>query len=394
MRIPYCIIKNELAIQTRHAALGLNAGETVLLEVMSPGLLKMTTQDPDASSPQQHAPSVVGASAAEVCMGKPSEAAGDKRKRMPSATAATPAPAPSPAGQNNRAGKKRTAAASATASTPGTRAKKDADDVAAAAPEASSDSPAPKRARGSSASAAAEAKAATAAAQARDLIKRRVVKLFEGQPFKGAVIGYDPEEGYYKVRYEDGDEEELDAEELADILVDESQTQKKKKKNSPAKRTRDKRFSEPAPGAAGAGDVGEALVSRKVVKSFDGVPFDGEVRHFDAALGFYTVVYSDGDREELEAWELEEVIVGGMAKTSGGGGGGGGGRGGGKAAAKSRSRLSGGGGGGGSRSSRVASPSAKKSLTAAKKQMPKPMSLPGCGGGHARNACAVYHHGE
>lgn len=37
-----------------------------------------------------------------------------------------------------------------------------------------------------------------------------MVKNFDGKPFKGVVTRYDPKAGWYRVRYEDGDEEELD----------------------------------------------------------------------------------------------------------------------------------------------------------------------------------------
>ena len=52
------------------------------------------------------------------------------------------------------------------------------------------------------------------------LIGRDVVKLFDEKPFNGAVTAYDENVGFYKVKYEDGDEEELEIEELRNILVD------------------------------------------------------------------------------------------------------------------------------------------------------------------------------
>ena len=38
------------------------------------------------------------------------------------------------------------------------------------------------------------------------LVNRDVVKLFDGSPFKGVVSQYDENAGFYRVRYEDGDE--------------------------------------------------------------------------------------------------------------------------------------------------------------------------------------------
>ena len=42
-----------------------------------------------------------------------------------------------------------------------------------------------------------------------------VLKLFDGKPFRGVIAGFDADEGYYKVKYDDGDEEELEEGEVA-----------------------------------------------------------------------------------------------------------------------------------------------------------------------------------
>lgn len=48
---------------------------------------------------------------------------------------------------------------------------------------------------------------------------RKVSKMFNEEKFRGEVIGYDPETRWFKVLYEDGDEEELEKEELDCILL-------------------------------------------------------------------------------------------------------------------------------------------------------------------------------
>lgn len=48
---------------------------------------------------------------------------------------------------------------------------------------------------------------------------RKVSKRFNKKKFLGEVIGYDPESQWFKVLYEDGDEEELEKEELDSILL-------------------------------------------------------------------------------------------------------------------------------------------------------------------------------
>lgn len=48
---------------------------------------------------------------------------------------------------------------------------------------------------------------------------RKVSKMFNEEKYRGEVIGYDPETRWFKVLYEDGDEEELEKEELDCILL-------------------------------------------------------------------------------------------------------------------------------------------------------------------------------
>lgn len=66
----------------------------------------------------------------------------------------------------------------------------------------------------------AQSGASTSATRSRTLIGRQVVKSFDNVPYRGVVAEYDPAEGYYLVRYSDGDEEEMDGEELSSFLVE------------------------------------------------------------------------------------------------------------------------------------------------------------------------------
>ena len=47
----------------------------------------------------------------------------------------------------------------------------------------------------------------------------KIRKAFDGKPFDGEVISYDAKAKYYKIRYEDGDEEEMDAKQIKPYLV-------------------------------------------------------------------------------------------------------------------------------------------------------------------------------
>ncbi|XP_027176192.1 dirigent protein 17-like [Coffea eugenioides] len=53
---------------------------------------------------------------------------------------------------------------------------------------------------------------------------------------------------------------------------------------------------------------GEWLVGREVLKLFGGQYYAGKVAKYDEEMGWYRVVYEDGDSEDLEWNELEEVL--------------------------------------------------------------------------------------
>ncbi|KAL3628587.1 hypothetical protein CASFOL_027633 [Castilleja foliolosa] len=54
---------------------------------------------------------------------------------------------------------------------------------------------------------------------------------------------------------------------------------------------------------------GEWLEGREVRKLFEDQQFDGKVTQFDEEMGWYRVVYEDGDFEDLEWHELMDVLV-------------------------------------------------------------------------------------
>ncbi|KAG8362796.1 hypothetical protein BUALT_Bualt09G0068300 [Buddleja alternifolia] len=56
-------------------------------------------------------------------------------------------------------------------------------------------------------------------------------------------------------------------------------------------------------------DFGEWLVGREVQKLFGEQVFNGKVIQYDKEMGWYRVVYEDGDFEDLEWHELAEVLV-------------------------------------------------------------------------------------
>ena len=94
-----------------------------------------------------------------------------------------------------------------------------------------------------------------------------VSKEFEEGIFFGEVTGYDHDEDWYKVRYSDGEEEDLNWLEIVSIL----------------------------PARAQQIEVGATFS-----KQFDEGMFVGTVDSYDAASNMYGVRYPDGDFEDLE----------------------------------------------------------------------------------------------
>jgi hypothetical protein len=106
-------------------------------------------------------------------------------------------------------------------------------------------------------------------------VGRAVVKFFEGRRYNGTVAAFDSP--YYVVEYSDGDTEDLDRSELSEVLV-----------------------TAPSDNA-----TAEPMVGRVVRKSFGGKHYLGSVVDCNE---FYTVLYEDGDHEDLTRQELATVI--------------------------------------------------------------------------------------
>ena len=88
---------------------------------------------------------------------------------------------------------------------------------AALAKAMASKPPAKKKAKVTHGKADATGKAS--AGDATYAIGTKIRKAFDGKPFDGEVVSYDAKAKYYKIRYEDGDEEEMDAKQIKPYLV-------------------------------------------------------------------------------------------------------------------------------------------------------------------------------
>ncbi|KAG0626122.1 hypothetical protein M758_2G103800 [Ceratodon purpureus] len=69
------------------------------------------------------------------------------------------------------------------------------------------------------------------------LVGRLVVKKFKRTKYAGEVVAYDPECKWYKVKYDDDDEEELEFKELEPLLVEADEAEAVRAANIPKKRT-------------------------------------------------------------------------------------------------------------------------------------------------------------
>ena len=142
----------------------------------------------------------------------------------------------------------------------------------------------------------------------------------EHRPFAGTVIRYDRKEKLYLVRYEDGDKEELDEEEISTI-IDEGgsgkvQSKKKRKVSSGdnpkvaancEKNKKPRREPSPTKQTFKVGTT----VSKKFFDAELGYerPFSGEVISYDSKKTLYWVRYEDGDQEEISEVELGKIVA-------------------------------------------------------------------------------------
>jgi hypothetical protein len=158
--------------------------------------------------------------------------------------------------------------------------KKASDAAKRGRPSTKKDSDTAKRAKPSKKASDAEAK--------HGFVGRTVFKEFppDGK-FKGMVVSFDKIDALWKIKYEDGDEEELDFKEMDEVLLLGS---KKKASDAEAK---------------------HGLIGRTVFKEFPpGGKFKGTVVSFDETDALWKVKYEDGDEEELDFEELNELLDG------------------------------------------------------------------------------------
>lgn len=66
--------------------------------------------------------------------------------------------------------------------------------------------------------------------------------------------------------------------------------------------------SDSGPCKGKATGFGEWMVGREVLKLFGEQFYPGKVTEFDKEMGWYRVVYADGDSEDLDWHELQEVL--------------------------------------------------------------------------------------
>ena len=108
-----------------------------------------------------------------------------------------------------------------------------------------------------------------------------VYKFFEGHGwYKGTVIDYDPSSEFYAVKYEDGDEEDMENHDIDKALA----------------------YSEYGP-------IGKYSVGKEIKKFFPGHGlFSGKIIRYSPLEGLYKIQYEDKDKEDLEEVELKKIM--------------------------------------------------------------------------------------
>jgi len=96
------------------------------------------------------------------------------------------------------------------------------------------------------------------------------------------VVSYDAKSNYYKVRYEDGDQEEMEDKDIKRFLVENTTTQ---------------------PIAT------RYPIGTKIYKNFDGVFYSGEITDYDAETEYSKITYEDGDQEEIENKDIKQYLL-------------------------------------------------------------------------------------
>ncbi|CAI5510414.1 unnamed protein product [Closterium sp. Naga37s-1] len=172
---------------------------------------------------------------------------------------------------------------------------------------------------------------------------RLVRKSFGGVPYLGRVFHYDREENWYKVRYEDGDAEDLEVPEVEKLLLSgeeetaanadietwsetnkatlmdertevaaEEATPNANKATLMDERT-EVAAEEPTPNVAFRVDgPGAKVVGKSVLKDFEGVLTEGKITAFDEDTKKYTVEYEGTEHSLLEVlvWKgVESILV-------------------------------------------------------------------------------------
>lgn len=113
-----------------------------------------------------------------------------------------------------------------------------------------------------------------------------------GAWYDGEVASYDAKDGLYFIRYEDGDEEELDMMEMKKqvVVVNDKEEKPNEKPAAWPIGTRIRKFFQ------------------EEVHPDGGAWYEGEVTSFDAKHGYYFIRYDDGDEEELDSEEMKKQV--------------------------------------------------------------------------------------
>ena len=130
-------------------------------------------------------------------------------------------------------------------------------------------------------------------------VGQRFRKKFSSKWYSGIITSWDGDNKLYHVKYDDGDSEDLDRDEMPECLLshEENETIATEKNEAHAKCQQRIR------------DAQKASIGRRIRKKFSNKWYSGIINSWDGENKLYHVKYDDGDSEDLDHDEMHECLL-------------------------------------------------------------------------------------
>lgn len=145
-----------------------------------------------------------------------------------------------------------------------------------------------------------------------DFIGSRVRKCFGSKYYEGQVMSYDDAKKWWKIKYNDGDEEEVNQKELADIIVLDEKARASPQNSRLLTHAKGKRmcmYPSEHNGSEKRHTHGTTdFIGTRVRKSFGSKYCEGQIMSYDDAEGNWKIKYDGGGEEKVVREELELIM--------------------------------------------------------------------------------------